>query len=38
MENVTRSLTEMYDDMLGYLNKFKHNDYQSIMEEIQHVD
>lgn len=35
MENVTRSLTEMYDDMLGYLNKFKHNDYQSIMEEMQ---
>lgn len=35
MEDIARSLTEMYDDMFGYLNKFKHNDYQAIMEEMQ---
>lgn len=35
MENVTKSLTEMYDDMLGYLDQFKNNNYQTIMEEMQ---
>lgn len=35
MENITRSLTEMYDDMLRYLDQFKNNKYQTIMEEMQ---
>lgn len=35
MEHITRSLTEMYDDMLGYLEQFGQKNYQPLMEELQ---
>ena len=34
MEDTCKALVAMYDDMLGYLKSFKHNNYKDIMEEM----